>query len=227
MQSQERALYQIDWKSTFKSKFMFHLQSLFLWKCTTVCWIHQIGAALKFCWSSSKLFILYQSQRSEPGLHSKVKTICRESNKSALASLELTLPATITGAIWINTFCLKVKTFLRSNYIFLVWKAFIIISHSALPQGFCDNKFSAFWRQFHNRKGKLGAAGRSYIIYSCQTLPASSLKAAWSYIQISLHHSRWVTFICAQTTKRINNYRTHVYMGSGLWVLSNASGTIW
>ena len=62
-------------------------------------------------------------------------------------------------------------------YIFLVWKAFIIISHSAMPQGSCDNKFSAFWRQFHNRKGKLGAA-RSYIIYSFQTLAASSLN--WS-----------------------------------------------
>ena len=72
----------------------------------------------------------------------------------------------------ICTFCpwIRVeKYFLWSKYIFLVWKAFIIISHSALPQSFCDNKFSAFWRQFHNRKGKLGAAGRSYIIYSCQT----------------------------------------------------------
>ena len=158
---QERTLCQIDRKSTFKSKFMFHLQSLFLWKCTTVCWIHQIGAALKFCWSSSKLFILYQSQRSEPGLHSKVKTICRESNKSALASLELTLPATmsITGAIWINTFCLNVKTFLRSNYIFLVWKAFIIISHFLLPQLFVTINLALSEGNFTIEKENWKAAG--------------------------------------------------------------------
>ena len=154
-----RTLCQIDRKSTFKSKFMFHLQSLFLWKCTTVCWIHQIGAALKFCWSSSKLFILYQSQRSEPGLHSKVKTICRESNKSALASLELTLPATITGAIWINTFCLNVKTFLRSNYIFLVWKAFIIISHFLLPQLFVTINLALSEGNFTIEKENWKAAG--------------------------------------------------------------------
>ena len=66
------------------------------------------------------------------------------------------------------------KYFLWSKYIFLVWKAFIIISHSALPQSFCDNKFSAFWRQFHNRKGKL--EGSWHIIYSCGTFPPSYRK---------------------------------------------------
>ena len=168
---QERTLCQIDRKSTFKSKFMFHLQSLFLWKCTTVCWIHQIGAALKFCWSSSKLFILYQSQRSEPGLHSKVKTICRESNKSALASLELTLPATITGAIW-TPFVWMLKHFCQL-YISCV-KSFYNNLTFSLAAAFCDNKFSAFWRQFHNRKGKL--EGSWYIIYSFGTFPPSYRK---------------------------------------------------
>ena len=153
---------------------MFHLQSLFLWKCTTVCWIHQIGAALKFCWSSSKLFILYQSQRSEPALHSKVKTICPKSNKSALASLELTLPATITGPIWINTFCLNVLTFLRSNYIFLVWKAFIIISHFLLPQLFVTINLALSEGNFTIEKGKL--EGSWYIIYSFGTFPPSYRK---------------------------------------------------
>ena len=138
-------------------------------------------SALKICWSSLRLFILYQSQRSVPTFQWKVKTICTKSNISSLlhwnshyipfrGEILWKYKKKCTFSSWI---CVE-KYFLWSKYIFLVWKAFIIISHSALPQSFCDNKFSAFWRQFHNRKGKL--EGSWYIIYSFGTFPPSYRK---------------------------------------------------
>ena len=189
----------LQWDSVWKLLFICNLS--FELKCTMVIWISnwKLDGALKICWSSLRLFILYQSQRSASTFQWKVKQFVQNPiNTSYVIGTRITSPSkrvfwwkfnkkdkcTFYPWIWDE------KYFLWSKYIFLVWKAFIIISHSALPQSFCDNKFSAFWRQFHNRKGKLEAAGRSYIIYSCQTVPASSLRAAWSYIQIWLPHRR-------------------------------------
>ena len=73
-----------EWQSTFS---FIHNPSSEP-KCTMVSWISNFKlVALKICWSSLRLFILYQSQRSPPTFQWKVKTICTKSNISSLLHL--------------------------------------------------------------------------------------------------------------------------------------------
>ena len=84
----------LQWDSVWKLLLICNLS--FELKCTMVIWISnwKLDGALKICWSSLRLFILYQSQRSASTFQWKVKQFVQNPiNTSYVIGTRITSPS--------------------------------------------------------------------------------------------------------------------------------------